>query len=206
MRQRPAIDVSGLPTTAFGHRDPLWWGVVGIMCIEGTMFAIMAASYFYLRGGAQLWPPPGTLHPGVGITTLNLLILLASIYPMHQAAQSAEREDLPAIRRWLIVATVLIVAFLILRFVILHRLTFRWDSHAYGSLIWLTAGLHTLHVITGIVENLLFITLLTKGPVEDKHMDDLRLNSMYWYFVVACWVPFYCIFFLDPGLLHASAG
>jgi hypothetical protein len=24
---------------------------------------------------------------------------------------------------------------------------------------------------------------------------------MYWYFVVACWVLFYCIFYLDPGLL-----
>ena len=206
MRQRPVIDVSELPTTAFGHRDPLWWGVVGIMSIEGTMFAIMAASYFYLRGGAHLWPPAGTLHPGLGITTLNLAILLVSIFPMHQAAQAAEREDLPKIRLWLIVATVLMVAFLALRFEILHRLTFRWDSHAYGSLVWTTAGLHTLHVVTGIVENLLFITLLTKGPVEDKHMDDLRLNSMYWYFVAACWVPFYCIFFLDPGLLGASAG
>ncbi len=56
------------------------------MSIEGTMFAIMAASYFYLRGGAHLWPPAGTLHPGLGITTLNLAILLASIVPMHLAA------------------------------------------------------------------------------------------------------------------------
>jgi cytochrome c oxidase subunit 3 len=98
------------------------------------------------------------------------------------------------------------VAFFAIRIDILHRLTFRWDSHAYGSLVWTTVGLHTLHIVTGICENLLFITLLTKGPVEDKHMDDLRLNSMYWYFVVACWVPFYCIFFLDPGLLGATVG
>jgi cytochrome c oxidase subunit I+III len=83
----------------------------------------------------------------------------------------------------------------------MHHLTFRWDSHAYGSLIWTTVGLHTVHVITGIVENLLFITVLTRGPVEDKLMDDLRLNSMYWYFVAACWALFYCIFYLDPGLL-----
>lgn len=206
MSERPVLDVSGLPTTAFGTRDPLWYGVTGIMCIEGTMFAIMAASYFYLRGGAYVWPPPGTLHPGLGITTLNLAILLVSILPMHGAAQAAEREDLPAIRRWLIVATVLMVSFLAIRIDILHRLTFRWDSHAYGSLIWTTVGLHTLHVVTGICENLLFITVLTKGPVEDKLMDDLRLNSMYWYFVASCWVLFYCIFFLDPGLLGAHAG
>ena len=49
---------------------------------------------------------------------------------------------------------------------------------------------------------LLFLALLFKGPVEDKHMVDLRLNSLYWYFVVLAWVVFYCIFFLDPGLLQ----
>ncbi len=206
MSRRLEIDVSNLPTTAFGMRDPLWWGVAGIMCIEGTMFAILAASYFYLRGGAHLWPPPGVRHPGLGITTLNLAILLASAYPMHRAARAAAREELQTIRRWLIAATVLMVAFLAVRIAILRALTFRWDSHAYGSLVWTAGGLHSLHVVTGIGENLLFIALLTLGPVEDKHMDDLRLNSMYWYFVTACWVLFYAIFFLDPGLLATLAG
>jgi cytochrome c oxidase subunit I+III len=198
---RPALDVSALPTTAFGQRDPLFWGVLGIMSIEGTMFALMAASYFYLRGGARVWPPAGVVHPGLGLTTANLLILLASIVPMALAARAAKRQDLPAIRLWLIAATVLCVAVLAVRWVILQHLSFRWDSHSYGSLIWTTAVLHTTHVVTGTCENILFIVLLTRGPVEDKHMDDLWLNSLYWYFVVACWVPFYAIFFLDPGLL-----
>jgi len=201
MRPRATLDVSHLPTVVFGSRAPLWWGVMGIMAIEGTMFAIMAASYFYLRGGASVWPPTGALHPGLGITTLNLAILLATIIPMHLAAKAATREDLPAVRIWLIVSTVLMVAFLAVRWIILQRLTFLWNSHAYGSLVWTTAGLHTLHVVTDTIENILFIVLLTKGPVEDHHILDLRLNSLYWYFVVACWVPFYFIFFLDPGLL-----
>jgi heme/copper-type cytochrome/quinol oxidase subunit 3 len=200
-QQRTALDVSHLPTTVFGSRAPLWWGAAGIMAIEGTMFAILAACYFYLRGGAAVWPPPGAIHPGLGITTLNLAILLVSMVPMHLASKATGREDLPAVRLWLIVSTVLMVASLAVRWFILQHLTFLWNSNAYGSVIWLTAGLHTLHVLTGTVENLLFITLLTRGPVEDKHMLDLRLNSLYWYFVVLSWVPFYCIFFLDPGLL-----
>jgi heme/copper-type cytochrome/quinol oxidase subunit 3 len=120
---------------------------------------------------------------------------------MHLAAQAAERQDLAKIRLWLAVSTVLFVVFLSLRIAIMHRLTFRWNSHAYGSLIWTTVGLHTVHVVTGIVENLLFIAVLTRGPVEDKLMDDIRLNSMYWYFVAACWALLYGIFYLDPGLL-----
>ncbi len=201
MRGRAELDVSELPHVVFGSRAPLWWGVLGVMTIEGTMFAIMAACYFYLRGGAQIWPPPGVVHPGLGPTTLNLAILLASALPMHLAARAAAREDVPGIRKWLIVSTLLMIAFIVVRALILKDLTFRWDSHAYGSVIWTTAGLHTLHVLTDIGENILFILLLTKGPVEDKHMLDLRLNTLYWYFVVAIWVVFYCIFFLDPALL-----
>jgi cytochrome c oxidase subunit I+III len=146
------------------------------------------------------------IHPGLGITTLNLAILLASLLPMHLAARAAGREELGRIRFWLIVSTVLMAAFLAIRAAILHRLSFRWDSHAYGSLVYTTVGLHTVHVVTGICENLLFITVLTRGPVEDKLMDDLRLNSLYWYFVVTCWAFFYCIFFLDPGLLARLGG
>ncbi|HEX3554106.1 MAG TPA: cytochrome c oxidase subunit 3 [Thermoanaerobaculia bacterium] len=200
--ERTALDVSGLPTVADGPRAPLWWGVTGIMAIEGAMFAILAATYFYLRGAAVEWPPTGVRHPGLGITTLNLAILLASIIPMYLVARAAARQDLKGCRLWLIVSTVLMVAFLAVRGFILTHLTFRWDSHAYGSVVWIAAALHTTHVLTGTGENLLFITLLYKGPVEDKHMVDLRLNSMYWYFVVLAWAAFYCIFFLDPGLLQ----
>ncbi|HKV12291.1 MAG TPA: cytochrome c oxidase subunit 3 [Thermoanaerobaculia bacterium] len=204
MRERPTLDVSDLPTVAFGARASIWWGAVGLMAIEGTMFAIMAASYFYLRGNAAEWPPTGAFHPGLMLTTINLAILLGSMIPMHYAAKAAHEENLDGIRRSLIVATVLIAAVIVLRFVILSRLTYRWDSHAYGSLIWTTAGLHALHLITGLVENLLFIVLLIKGPVEDKHLVDVRVNTLYWYFVALSWVPFYVIFFLDPGLLNLS--
>lgn len=201
---RPVLDVSELPTVAFGARSSIWWGVVGLIAIEGTMFAILFASYFYLRGNAAEWPPTGAFHPGLGLTTLNLAILLASMVPMHLAARAAHREDLASIRLWLIAATVLCAAVLVIRAVILSRLTYRWDSHAYGSLIWTAAGFHTLHAVTGLLENLLFIVLLIKGPVEDKHLVDVRVNVLYWYFMVLSWVPFYVIFFLDPGLLDLS--
>lgn len=204
MKPRPTLDVSDLPTVAFGARASIWWGAVGIMAIEGTMFAILAASYFYLRGNAAEWPPTGAFHPGLGLTTASLLVLLASMVPTHLAARAAHREDLTGIRRGLFVAAVLAAAFLVLQAVTLSRLTYRWDSHAYGSLVWTAAGFHTLHVLTGIVEDLLFVVLTIRGPFEDKHLVDVRVNALYGYFVALSWVPFYAIFFLDPGLLELS--
>ena len=42
------IDVRTLPAKAFGPRTTIWWGVLGLLTIEGTMFGILVASYFYL--------------------------------------------------------------------------------------------------------------------------------------------------------------
>ena len=44
------IDVSGLPTYAFSHRGIMWWGTLGMVVIEGTVFAIALVVYYYLRG------------------------------------------------------------------------------------------------------------------------------------------------------------
>ena len=44
-----ALDVAGLPTVVFGHRSLMWWGTLGVMAIEGTVFALAVMAYFYLR-------------------------------------------------------------------------------------------------------------------------------------------------------------
>jgi cytochrome c oxidase subunit 1/cytochrome c oxidase subunit I+III len=201
MVNRPKIDVSALPNMAFGSRDPLWWGVTGLIAIETTMFALLVASYYYLRGGADLWPPPHS-HPALPWGIANLALLLVSVYPMHRVNRAALFGKVRVFRFWLIVTTVLGIASLVLRGEELARLTFRWNSHAYGSLVWTLFGFHTIHLLTSNVENLIFIVLLFKGPVEKKFCADLRLNGLYWFFVVAVWVPVFAIIYLDPGLFR----
>ena len=196
----PRIDVSELPTTAFGHRAPLWWGVAGLLAIEGTVFALCAATYFYLRGSQPVWPPPGD-RPLVGLATIQLAILLASILPMHLMERASVRRSLRGMRFWLIVCTLMGLVFLVLRGLEIAWLGFRWDSHAYGSIFWTTLGIHTIHGLTSTGENLLFIALLFIGPVEEKHLLDVQLNGVYWYFVVLAWVPMYVILYLDPGVI-----
>lgn len=201
MRKPPVIDVSGLPTFAFGPRDALWWGVVSLFAIEATVFALTLVTYFYLRGGAVEWPPPGVRMPHL-LATVNLIVLLASVYPMHRANRAALKSDLKPMRTWLFVAMVLSFVALLLRAFELPGMTFRWNHHAYGSIVWTIYGLHTLHLLSSCMENLLFLALLYRGPVEDKHRLDMRLNGLYWYFVVAVWVPLYAVLFWDPGLFR----
>lgn len=201
MTRRPALDVSGLPHMVLGHRDPLWWGVVGLMAIESTVFALAALTYFYLRGSSVVWPPPGSEMP-LAVGSANLIALLVSVLPMHLVNKHGGNGEMKKARFWLIVATVIGFVSLLLRCYEFGGMTFRYNSHAYGSIVWTIFGLHTLHLLTSVGENTLFLTLLFKGPIEDKHRLDVRLNGLYWYFVVASWVFLYSFLYWDPGLFR----
>src|SRR4051812_28817747 len=110
-----ALDVRELPSYVFSHRSLMWWGTVGMMAIEGTVFALAIMAYFYLRATrAQSWPPG--LHPPEMLWgTLNIVILLVSAIPNHLAKRGAERLDLPAARLWTWVALAFGIAFIAVR-------------------------------------------------------------------------------------------
>ncbi len=199
----PTIDVSGLPTTAQGSRAPLWWGLVGMITIESTLFALLVVTYFYLRGGAAVWPPPD-VRGNYPLRFAELAVLLASAVPMIAVELAVKRRSLAGMRLWLAVATALGLVFVALRFYSFHVMTYRWNSHAYGSVAWTILGMHGTHAVAASVENVVFLALLFLGPIEEKHLLDLRLNALYWYFVVLAWVPLFAILFLDPGLLELA--
>jgi len=41
------------------------WGMAMLVASEATLFGTFIGSYYYLRFGAQHWPPPGTPEPRV---------------------------------------------------------------------------------------------------------------------------------------------
>ena len=66
------LDVSDLPPYHISNRSPLFWGQVLLCAIEGTMFCILIATYFYIRMSVDVWPPPGVPAPRPIFATLAL--------------------------------------------------------------------------------------------------------------------------------------
>ncbi|MEA2707057.1 MAG: hypothetical protein QOH22_1845, partial [Gemmatimonadaceae bacterium] len=65
--------------------------------IEGTAFAILAASYFYIRRNFDSWPPTRTLLPDLGVSSINLLVIAVSAAPFWYAARKARTEASPLV-------------------------------------------------------------------------------------------------------------
>jgi cytochrome c oxidase subunit III len=197
---RPAIDVSTLPAGAFGSRSLMWWGTMGIVVIEGTVFGLAIGSYFFLRTRMPAWPPGGVVPPGLFWGTLNLIILLASMVPNELTKRAAERVDLRAVRLWLVVCLIFGVAFNAVRVFEFMHLNVRWDHDAYGSITWMLLGLHTTHIVTDFFDSLVLAVLMFIGPIEERRFIDVEENSAYWYFVVLAWIPIYGVIYWAPRL------
>lgn len=197
MKTPRTLDVSSLPDYAFGHRSPMWWGTMGIVFIEGTMFAALLAVYFYLRNQVPEWPP-GLAAPELRWGTLNTLILLASCVPNHLYKRAAEREDLRGVRVWLVVAILFAVTFVVVRVLEFRALNCLWSDNAYASITWTLLGFHTTHLVTDLLDTGVLAVLMFTKHAEGKRFVDVAENGMYWYFVVWVWLPIYATLYLVP--------
>lgn len=200
LEQRKELDLSGLPTYAYGNRSLMWWGTLGMVLIESTVFALAIVTYFYLRERSYQWPPHGNL-PALTYGTWNTLVLLASTIPNQWTKERAEQEDLRGVRRGLVLCLAFSVAFLILRVFEFGALKTSWNDSAYGSIVYALMTLHTIHLVTDFLDTVVLAVLMFTGPLSGRRFVDVSENALYWYFVVGSWLLIYATVYWAPRML-----
>ena len=183
LRERPVLDVSGLPSVAFGRSNTTWLANVFYMMIEGTMFVLVIASYFYLRTRSSDWPP-NQLPPALTYGGINTLLFVLSVIPARYAQRVAPSGDRAKIRVALAGLTAFSVVILVIRGFEFAALNCRWYENAYASVVWALIGLHTGHLITELIETATILGISFTDKMEGTRLADVAINSDYWYFVV----------------------
>jgi heme/copper-type cytochrome/quinol oxidase subunit 3 len=182
---RRVLDVSRLPSVAFGPRDPTWWGVVSLVAIEGKMLVLLAVSYIFVFHRTAPFPPT---HVGTGVAwlaTVEVVLWVGAVIAQHMCSKACVEADLPRMRRTLIVANLFALWACVLRLWIFAWLPFRWDDHAYGSVVWALLGVQWLHGITSVLEDAIYVVLFYRGPIEERHRVDIEVTSPLMDFVLA---------------------
>jgi cytochrome c oxidase subunit III len=194
------IDVSRLPNVVFENRGLVWWATIGIVAIEGFMFAVAIATYFYLRTRSSDWPP-GIDPPLLLWGTINLGLTLASLVPNIWIKRVAMARNVKAVRIGLIVMSVLALIGLVFRGLEFTALNCTWDANAYASIVWTILGLHTVHLLTDAYDTWVLSVLFFTDRVEGKRLVDASENADYWNFVVVSWIPIYLVIYWVPRIL-----
>jgi cytochrome c oxidase subunit III len=200
-REAAVIDVSHLPNLVSGSRGTLWWSFVLLLTIEATVFATLISAYFYLRMGAPEWPPPGISPPDLLLPTLNTFILILSSVPMYLADKGITQGKVHRLLWGGIAAIVLATIFLILKVVEYSGVYYRWDDHAYGSIVWLIIGFHSAHVASVVLKTIVMMILGWRGYFNERRHLGVQVNGIYWHFVVLVWLPLYAVLYWSPRLM-----
>lgn len=196
---RAALDVSELPSFAFGKRSILWWATMAMIAIESTVFALVIAAYIYLKWRVPDWPP-GVAPPELFWGTVTTGVALISIIPNELARRAAMRLDLTQTRLWVTLSVLAAMTFCVTRAFEFTTLNVWWDTNAYGSVVWFLLGLHTFHFLTDTVDTGFLSVMLFTGPVDANRFVDIYENSLYYYFVIASWIPIYAVIYFAPRL------
>ena len=194
-------DVADLPTHKFGPSSLTWGGIIGFMVSEGTFFALAFASYFFLMGHEQGWPPEARQAPNLLWGTLFLVVILLSEIPNTMIKKAAHERDVPTIRALMAVMVGIGVVLLIIRGFEFNNLNCRWTDDAYSSIVWAILLLHTTHILTDWGDTVvLWFLMMTDVGWEGRRLVDTDENCMYWRYVWLLWIPVYLLIYWVPRL------
>ena len=191
-----------LPDHAMGPRSFSWWGMVLFICTEATLFALLIASYFYLRfRGGVIWPPDGIAKPTLSTVSVMTPILLLSSIPVHLGELAVKKGHMLRARfgfllGWLMGATFLIIQLAKEYPDTLKLFTPRTD--VYGSLFFSLTGLHGLHVFVGLMMSLWIQIRLWKGAYTPERHVSVQNFTTYWHFVDVVWIFVFGTIYLSP--------
>ena len=198
--RRPTLDVSHVPTVAFGPRTTVWLGFVGVIIVEGMMIALTIVAYFFLGARAAEWPPHAT-PPALAAGTVNTAVFLLSIAPALWLKRAARQGDLARVRVLLLVLSVTAIATLGVIGWAFATLNTRWDDDAYGSLVWMLLGMYALALIAAALVVWVLAAFMFGGPVEGRRFMNVYEAGDYWLLAIALWLATWAVVYVAPRWL-----
>lgn len=199
-RPYAAVDAAALPALINGRDAPIWWGIVGLIVVESVVFSTLIASYFYLGFAQPEWPVAGVKTPGLLLPGFGTAALLASSVSMHFADKAIKDDNVPRLTAGLAISIALAAVFLGLKAWEYSDKDFRWDAHAYGSMVWLIIFFHSTHVVSLMLKTIVVAVLSRRRFFTKDNRIAVTVNGFYWHFVVLVWIPLFVTLYLSPRL------
>jgi heme/copper-type cytochrome/quinol oxidase subunit 3 len=165
---------------------------------EVMFFTGLIGAYVVLKMGHPDWPGSDG-HLNVWIGTVNTLILICSSTSIVLALAASNQGNLPGVRRWMLLTIVLGTLFLLIKG---YEYSQKFSHHIFPStnVFWsayfaLTA-FHAIHVIGGIVFNLVVLSYARNQGAWAGRGHRLEFAGLYWHFVDIVWIFLFPMLYL----------
>lgn len=188
-----------LPVGPIGRHGLGWWGAGTLVASEAALFGYLLFAYFYTCATA----PPGWLlepTPSLKLALPNTVVLLGS----SVAAWFGERGVLEQRRSQALVgigaAAVMGTVFVVVQWFEWHSRSYGIGTSSYGSLYFLTTGLHIAHVLIGIAVLAVIALWTALDYFSPRRRLSVSAGVLYWHFVDLVWLLVFATYYLTPYL------
>ncbi|MBI2902284.1 MAG: heme-copper oxidase subunit III [Candidatus Methylomirabilis oxyfera] len=169
----------------------VWW----FLASEVMVFGGLIGTYILTRLGSAGWSAEAA-HLSAPMAAINTFILLTSSMTMVMAFAAVEKNNDRGLRTFLLLTIFLGLAFLGIK-------AYEYSSHlragfmpstgSFWSFYYTMTGLHALHVLAGIIVNLILF-VMARGPLVNGHR--VELAGLYWHFVDVVWIFLFPLLYL----------
>lgn len=171
----------------------MWW----FLASEITVFGGLIVSYIVVRLGSAGWSEAAA-HLNFAFALVNTFVLLSSSLTMVLAFAAVEERKPKRLRAYLGLTILLGLVFLAIKALEYTgeiREGFTPAAGIFWSFYYGMTGLHALHVLAGIVVNLiLFVAALSDTLRPSEHR--VELAGLYWHFVDIVWIFLFPLLYL----------
>lgn len=164
------------------------WFILSEVIIFGTMFV----AFWYVRVNlAEQWSSFVPSGMKLGLAFWLTLILWASSATIVLAERAFEHGNRAASQLWLLATFALGTLFVVLHMNEWGHLVhegFKVGANAYANTFFGLTGVHTSHVIVGLLIQIVLFGVLFTGLMKTGRATLFRGASMYWHFVDLMWL------------------
>ncbi len=190
------IGAAGWANEHFSQEGDFGFGSLGtfsFLVSEIVIFGTLFSAFWMARTAhAQEWSnwvPEGVSLAMAGILTL---ILWASSFTIYKAEVTLEEDgNTGKALMWTFATFILGTVFVVLHvseWMHLWKNGFTLSSNMYGTGFYSLTGLHTSHVLVGLLAQLYVMWLLATGKMNKDKPTLLKGVSVYWHFVDVMWM------------------
>ncbi|MFQ5668020.1 MAG: heme-copper oxidase subunit III [Candidatus Binatia bacterium] len=191
--ERPRVasrDFTRLPLGRVG----MWW----FLASEIMVFGGLIGSYILSRIAAGGWAVERA-HVNTSLAAINTLVLLTSSLTIVEAHAAVEAEQPGRTRTFLLLTVLLGCTFLGIKGYeytgeLAHGLT--PASGLFWSFYYAMTGLHGLHVLAGIVANVL-LCMMVGSRTWPRIQQRVEYAGLYWHFVDVVWIFLFPLLYLS---------
>lgn len=182
--------------THHDHPDNRMFGFVVFLLSESVIFLSFFAGYIVYKTTSLNWLPAGVTGLEIKEPAINTVILVSSSFTIYLAEKFLHKHNLWGFRAFWLLTISMGSYFLYGQAVEWSGLAFGFGDGVFGGTFYLLTGFHGLHVLTGV---LLQLIMLVRSFIPNNYAKGefgVESTSLFWHFVDVIWIALFVLIYV----------